>query len=115
MEQAAAGSRARHRADDIIAWKTIGATALSNDGQWFGYRLAPGEGDAQVIVRRTPARELKFDIGDPTRSRAKAAGAAGRRRRRHDGGAFSDDAKWVAFTTYPARAEAQRLRRQRRR
>ena len=27
---------------------------------------------------------------------------------------FSDDSKWVAFTTYPTRAEAQRLRRQRR-
>ena len=28
--------------------------------------------------------------------------------------AFSDDSKWIAFTTYPSRAEQQRMRRQRR-
>ena len=102
---------------DIIAWKTIGATAVSNDGQWFAYRIAPGEGDAQIVVRRTQEREkeLTFDIGEPP------AAAAARRRPRRDGGGggspaldFSDDSKWVAFTTYPSRAEAQRLRRQRR-
>ena len=102
---------------DIIAWKTIGATTLSNDGQWFGYRLAPGEGDAQVILRRTTGdRELTFDIGEvPTPPPAEGGGPP------QDGGAgareavtFSDDSKWAAFTTYPSRAEAQRLRRQRR-
>ena len=37
---------------DIINWKTIGTTAVSNDGQWFAYRIAPGEGDAQIVVKR---------------------------------------------------------------
>ena len=31
---------------DIVAWKVISATTVSHDGQWFGYRLAPAEGDA---------------------------------------------------------------------
>jgi len=117
MEQAPAPQAARTiQLQDIIDWKTIGVTALSNDGQWFAYRVAPGEGDAQIIVRRTRAeKELKFDVGEtPT-----PAGGGGR------GGAaaagavpstlgFSDDSKWVAFMTYPSRAEQQRLRRQRR-
>jgi hypothetical protein len=116
MQQAAAPQRAM-ALSDIIAWKTIGATVLSNDGQWFGYRLAPGEGDAQVVLRQTSGdRELKFDIGDPQATQPPADGGA------PPGGPpaattaiqFSDDGKWAALTTYPARAEAQRLRRQRR-
>jgi dipeptidyl aminopeptidase/acylaminoacyl peptidase len=101
---------------DIISWKTIGTTALSNDGQWFAYRIAPGEGDAQLIVRRTTpgAKDMTFEIGElPT------AGAGGGGRGGDAGGAssaldFSEDSKYVAFTTYPSRREAQRLRRLRR-
>ena len=28
---------------DIIEWKAIGATSVSNDGQWFGYRMLPAK------------------------------------------------------------------------
>jgi dienelactone hydrolase len=123
MEQAAAPQAAAPQAtrtvqlQDIINWKTIGVTTLSNDGEWFAYRIAPGEGDAQIIVRRTHTdKELTFDAGEtPT-----PAGGGGRGGPGADGAgpastlAFSDDSKWVAFTTYPSRAEQQRLRRQRR-
>src|SRR5262245_8942465 len=65
MQQAAAAKRPIEL-EDIVAWKAIGATAISNDGQWFAYRFAPGEGDAQVILKRIRGdKELKFDIGDP--------------------------------------------------
>ena len=102
---------------DIVAWKTIGATTLSNDGQWFGYRLAPGEGDAQLMLRHTSSeREWKFEIGDP--QAAQPAGDAGAPPAGPPptavGVQFSEDAKWAAFTTFPTRTEAQRLRRQRR-
>jgi dipeptidyl aminopeptidase/acylaminoacyl peptidase len=117
MQQATPPRRSLELAD-IIAWKSVGATALSNDGQWFAYRLAPAEGDAQVILRRTSGdRELKFDIGEPQTAPPGAEGAP------PPGGPgagaaatvqFSEDSKWAAFTTYPNRAEAQRLKRQRR-
>lgn len=117
MEQAASQRRVIELAD-IIAWKSVGATAISNDGQWFAYRLAPGEGDAQVIVRRTAGDgEWKFDIGEPQTAQPGAEGVPG------PGAAggnavsavqFSEDSKWAAFTTYPTRAEAQRSKRQRR-
>jgi acetyl esterase/lipase len=115
MQQSA--SRRPIELQDIIDWKAIAATTVSNDGQWFAYRLAPGEGDAQVVVRSTrTGKETTFEIGEPGGGGGGAAGggpaaAAG------VGGAsldFSEDSKWVAFTTYPKRAEAQRLRRQRR-
>jgi dipeptidyl aminopeptidase/acylaminoacyl peptidase len=102
---------------DIISWKAIGTTAVSNDGQWFAHRIAPGEGDAQIVVKRARSgeKELTFDIGElPT------AAPAGGGRGGDGGGAgqasldFSEDSKFVAFTTYPSRREAQRLRRLRR-
>jgi len=36
---------------DLKAWKNIRTPALSNDGKWFAYVLAPNEGDASVIIR----------------------------------------------------------------
>jgi dipeptidyl aminopeptidase/acylaminoacyl peptidase len=101
--------------EDVIAWKAIGAAVLSNDGQWFGYRLAPQEGDGEVVVKRARGdnKELRFPIGEQPQAGDGGGGRGGA------GGApstlaFSDDAKWVAFTTYPTRQAAQRLKRQRR-
>ena len=116
MQQAAAQKRPIEL-QDIINWKAIGTTAVSNDGQWFAYRLTPGEGDAQIVVKRARGgdKELKFEIGE-----LPVAGAAGGGGRGGDAGAgsasldFSEDSKFVAFTTYPSRRESQRLRRLRR-
>src|SRR5690349_6421840 len=51
--------------EDIIAWKSMGATALSADGQWFGYRLAPQEGDAEIVIKRVRGgdKEMRFPAG----------------------------------------------------
>jgi dipeptidyl aminopeptidase/acylaminoacyl peptidase len=103
--------------EDIITWPTIGTTAVSNDGQWFAYRIAPGEGDAQIVVRRVQSgdKALKFDVGEAP---AAGPGGGGRGGEAGGGGAptltFSEDSRWLAFTTYPSRREAQRLRRLRR-
>src|SRR5262245_9513985 len=99
---------------DVIAWRTIGATTLSSDGQWFAYRSTPQEGDGEVVVKRARGdKEMRFPIGE----QPQAEGGGGR------GGAgapppsslaFSEDGKWVAFMTYPPHQAAQRLKRQRR-
>jgi dipeptidyl aminopeptidase/acylaminoacyl peptidase len=101
--------------EDIIAWKSASASAVSADGQWYGYRYAPQEGDAEVVVRRIHGdkKELRFPIGELPQ----AADGGGGRGGAIGGGsslAFSEDGKFVAFTTYPTRQAAQRLRRQRR-
>lgn len=115
MEQAPApaGARRAIELDDITAWKSIGVTALSNNGEWFAYRIAPQEGDAELVVRNVASgKEMKFPLGETGAPAGGGPGAAALA-----GGAtltFSDDSKWIAFNTSPLRAEAQRLRRQRR-
>ena len=37
--------------DDLLSWKGVRAPALSNDGRWMAYILAPNEGDAEFVVR----------------------------------------------------------------
>src|SRR5215207_4274053 len=97
--------------EDVIAWKAIGAPVLSRNGQWFAYRLAPQEGDAEIVLKRVGAeKEWRFPAGEQPQAEGGGRG----------GGApvstlaFSEDGKWAAFTTYPTRAAAQRLKRQRR-
>ena len=103
--------------EEITAWKNISTTALSNNGEWLAYRVAPQEGDAELIVKNIASgKETKFTIGEvgaPTPAAAPTPPPPGI----VIGGAavsFSDDSKWIAFNTGPVRAEAQRLRRQRR-
>lgn len=98
--------------EDVIAWKAIGSTVLSADGQWFGYRIAPQEGDAEIVLARVRTdKEWRFPAGEqpqPEAGGGRGAAAAASTL------AFSDDGRFAAFTTYPTRAAAQRLRRQRR-
>jgi dipeptidyl aminopeptidase/acylaminoacyl peptidase len=100
---------------DIMAWKGISATALSDNGEWFGYRIGPAEGDSEVIIRQTKGdKEYKFSIGEvptppinfgPTDpSTLPPSGPAV---------AFSGDGKYAAFTMYPSRSEAAQLKKQR--
>jgi len=99
---------------DLRAWKSIRTPAVSNDGKWFAYVLAPNEGDAMVVVRQTAdgATEQRFPIGEPP--------AAGPVNPFAGGGpaaatlAISGDSKYVAFTVYPSQRDARRLRQQRR-
>jgi dipeptidyl aminopeptidase/acylaminoacyl peptidase len=104
---------------DILAWKHIQAPAVSNDGQWFAYRLAPAEGDAEAIVRNLRSgKEQRFPIGDPNATappptavpaRPPAAEAAAG----SSSPAFSGDSRWVAFAVYPSEREAKRLKKDR--
>jgi dipeptidyl aminopeptidase/acylaminoacyl peptidase len=112
MEQAATPSAAKTSVEieDIVAWKAVSTTAISNNGEWFAYRVAPQEGDAELTIRNIASgKETKFPLGE--------VGAPAGRGGAPAGGAslqFSDDSKWIAFTTTPSKAEATRLRRQRR-
>src|SRR5262245_10326432 len=100
---------------DVIAWKTLGAATVSSDGQWFGYRLAPQEGDAEVVLKRVRSdKELRFPAGEQPQPEAGGRGGPGGAGGAAASLAFSEDGKWAAFTSYPTHAAAQRLRRQRR-
>ena len=84
---------------DILAWKSIRAATVSNNGQWFAYNLSPTEGDSEVIIRQTKGeKEYRFPIGEAARS--------------FGGISFSEDSKWVGYTVYPKREEAKKLKKQ---
>jgi dipeptidyl aminopeptidase/acylaminoacyl peptidase len=93
-------------AADIQSWKAIRAQALSNDGKWLAYQLAPNEGDAEVVVRATgESKELRFQIGEPP---APVAGP--------QGGAPSPvvvaaNSRFVAFSVFPSAKDAKKLKR----
>lgn len=98
-EKAAKAKRPLEDIKDIIAWKSIRSAVVSNNGQWFAYRLSPQEGDGQVIIRKTKEEKVyNFPAGE----------ASGYIRDVF----FSDNSKWAAFTIYPKREEARKLKKQ---
>jgi dienelactone hydrolase len=71
---------------DASSWRSIRATALSGDGKWFAHRVAPAEGDGEVILR---------SIADGKETRFPGGGGVGSLE-------FSFDSKWLTFTVAPA-------------
>src|SRR5579862_5991045 len=54
---------------DILAWKRIQNPVVSNNGEWFAYRIGPAEGEAEVVIRNLKTgKEQRFPIGDPVAS-----------------------------------------------
>jgi hypothetical protein len=85
--------------EDILSFRAIGATSLSTDGKWYSYRLAPLQGDSDVVIKSTSGtEEWKFPVGE-------AGGGAA---------TFSADATFAAVTTAPTRRDAQANTRARR-
>lgn len=96
---------------DILAWRSIRAAVVSNDGQWFAYQLAPNEGDSELVVRNIKTdQESRHPIGQipsqrftPGQIFSPAPQSV----------VFSEDSMYLAFFVYPAEKEAKRLRKQR--
>jgi dipeptidyl aminopeptidase/acylaminoacyl peptidase len=85
--------------EDILAFRALNTASLSPDGRWLAYRMAPLQGDSEVIVTAAApgGKEMKFPAGE-------------------NGGAltFSQDSVWLAITIQPTRREAQANTRARR-
>ena len=111
---AAATAKAMEPAD-VLDWKTIGPAVLSSDGKWLAWRFSPVQGDSRVIIRATTGdKEYRFDIGElpPAQPTSPGGPQAGPPGAGPAGIAFSDDGRWVAFSMYPARKDAEKLRKQ---
>jgi len=100
---------------DILAWKRIQTPVISADGQWFAYKLTPGEGDSEILIRNVKdGKEQRFQIGELPRPDENAGGGGrGAVAAAPRDLAISDDSKWVAFLVYPSAKEARSLRKQR--
>lgn len=87
---------------DALTWKSPSTLRLSDDGVWAAYRMTPGEGDSEVMVRNLKdGKETKFAGGQTS-----GFGM--------DDMAFSHDGKWFAFKQFPAMAEARKAKKERR-
>ena len=103
---------------DILAWKRIQAPAVSYDGEWMAYRIAPAEGDAEVVIRNLKSgKELRFPSGDAGASApapdAGAPPAAGPAPAMGAQLAISGDSRWAAFQAYPSTKDAKKLKKDR--
>lgn len=109
--QAADGTTPRPiQLPDILAWKRIQSQVVSNDGQWFAYKLSPNEGDSEVVIRNlTEGKEQRYPIGELPRIDF-VPGAPFVMPPRDL--AFSEDGKWAAFLIYPTVKEAKALKKQ---
>ncbi len=95
---------------DILAWKHIQTPMVSSDGTWFAYKLVPGDGNAEVVIRNLKdGKEQRFPIGELPRPEGFGPPAAPAPRDL----AISEDGKWAAFLIYPTEKEAKALRKQR--
>jgi len=82
--------------EDIVAWKGLGASAISNDGKWIAYRVAPLQGDGDVVIRSTSSdTEYRVEAGE-------GGGPAA---------LFSDDSAYAAVNIAPTHKEAAAAKR----
>ena len=78
--------------DVVDYWKTIGATRLSDDGQWLAYSVSSQAEDGELIVRNLRSgQEFKHPRGTAAQ--------------------FTDDGKFVIFTIAQSKADEERERR----
>ena len=77
--------------DDYKGWEAITARDISNDGRWLWYQISATDTDGYVIVKNNDdPRKWKIDDGSASE--------------------FSDDSKWCAYLISPPKAEADKLR-----
>ena len=111
---------------DWDRWKAITGAALTNDGKWAGYTIAPLVGDGELVIRST-AGNTEYRVGrgyigrpnnTPGALRPRAAG--GNPEDEPTGptiapAQFTADSKYSIALTYPPQAEFDRAGRDRRR
>ena len=53
---------------DALAWKRIQTPIVSNNGEWFAYKLTPNDGNSELVVTHlADGKEQRFTIGQIVR------------------------------------------------
>jgi dipeptidyl aminopeptidase/acylaminoacyl peptidase len=77
--------------EDYKGWEQIAARDISNDGRWLYYQILATDADGYLVVKNNDEnKEWKTPDGV--------------------GAAFSDDSHWCAYLITPPKAEADKLR-----
>src|SRR5690242_916675 len=84
--------------EDVVAWKRIVTPVISNDGQWFAYKLAPIEGDAELVLKHlSDGKEQRFATGEMDRPNPFLSVGAPPPSGPPRDIVFSEDSKWLVF------------------
>jgi len=108
------------RTTDFDSWRSILGQKLSRDGRLLAYALTPQEGDGEVVVRElATGREWRAPIGKRPEPPIPVPGQPIPEPQNEEGPAgpvpqlfFTADGRALAFQIFPARAEVERARKQ---
>jgi dienelactone hydrolase len=118
-----AQKRALTQADWDI-WKSISGAALTNDGKWAAYSLAPLVGDGELVIRSTSGpteyRIARGYLGRPNNVPGGLRPRGGNPEDEPSGptiapAQLTPDSRYALVLTYPTQAEFDRVARDRRR
>ena len=98
---------------DYDGWRTIVGQRLSADGKFLAYGLFPQEGDGEVIVRNlVSGKDTHFPAGARPQPPATAVPEEGPPpEARSTTITFSSDSRYVVFSTFPAKADTDKARK----
>src|SRR5579863_6050649 len=83
---------------DILAWKRIQTPVVSGDGVWLAYKLTPGEGNSEAVIKNLKTgKEQRFEIGALPQAAPPAGGGRGGAPQLPRDLAISADSRWAAF------------------
>lgn len=102
---------------DYDAWRTIAGQTLSRDGKFLAYSYMPAEGDGDLIVRNlATGQEWKHTVGAlPPPPAPDAENPDQPPARRGVTIRFTSDGKYLVASTYPAKADTDQAKKERKR
>ncbi|SPE43147.1 Peptidase S9, prolyl oligopeptidase active site domain protein [Candidatus Sulfopaludibacter sp. SbA3] len=99
---------------DYDGWRSIASQHLSADGKFLAYAAFPQEGDGEVIIRNlTTGQETRHPAGArPAPAPAATAEEGPPPEARGVTIAFSSDSRTVVFSTFPAKADTDKAKKE---
>src|SRR6185369_16933068 len=99
---------------DYDGWRTIAGQQLSADGKFLAYSVFPQEGDGEVIIRNlVTGKDQHETVGArPVAEQAAVPEEGPAPPARGVTLAFSSDSRTLVFSTFPAKAETDKARKE---
>ena len=84
---------------DVLEWKHMRSAVFSPDGDWFGYRIVPNEGNSSIVIKNvSEPNEYRYPNEDEKDKSYTRLG-------------FSDDSAWAVVVVAPDWQEKKKLRK----
>ena len=97
---------------DYDSWRTIAGQHLSADGKFLAYAMFPQEGDGEVVIRNlVTGKDSHFPAGARPQPAAASTEEGPAPEARGTTITFSADSKFVVFSTFPAKADTDKARK----